>query len=177
MNPHSGTDRIWRVFYTHPRAEKKCEERLRQQEIDVFLPRVVSLRQWKDRKKEIEAPLFPNYIFARVCERERLIALQTQGIVRCISLGGQIARVSAEEIEQLMIMQKDPKRLMLADAGMPPIGKKVTIFQGPMEGLQGEVIEHRRHVFVIVRIETIRQAVKVNIPASWVRSVEAPVLP
>ena len=83
----------WRVFYTQARAEKKCEQRLGQRGVEVYLPTHKVVRQWKDRKKKVVEPLFRNYIFVRVDEQERLHVLQTPGIVRCVSFGGTPAEV------------------------------------------------------------------------------------
>ena len=161
--------RIWRVFYTQSRAEKQCESRLMQQHIDVFLPKYESVRQWKDRKKKVIEPLFRNYIFAHVDEQDRLRVLQTAGIVRCVSFGSTLAVVDAGEIEQLKIAQQDPARLRLVDAPLPPLDETVTITEGPLRGLKGEVEEHRGQYHVILRMTAIRQAVRVNVPGAWLK--------
>lgn len=161
--------RRWRVFYTASRSEKKCEERLLQRHINVFLPKYEVVRQWKDRKKKILEPLFRNYIFAQVNEKERLEALETPGIVRCVFFNGKSAEISNEEIEKLKITQNDSKRLSLLGHWMPPIGEQVKVVEGPLKGLSGEVIEQRGQVYVLVRIDAIRQVVKINVPSSWVR--------
>lgn len=163
-------DRRWRVFYTASRSEKKCEERLQQRYIDVFLPKYEVVRQWKDRKKKVLEPLFRNYIFAQVNEKERLQVLETPGIVRCVFFNGKSAEIANEEIEKLKITQNDSKRLSLLGHWVPPIGERVEVVEGPLKGLRGEVIEQRGQVYVLVRIDAIRQAVKINVPSSWVRS-------
>ena len=164
----------WRVFYTAPRAEKKSEERLIERQIEVFLPKYTTVRQWKDRKKKVVEPLFRNYIFAHVDERERLQVLQTQGIVRCVTFSGKLATISNDEIEQLKITQNDPKRLALMGQWMPEVGKKVTLVEGPLKGLRGEVMQHRGQMHIIVRVTAIRQAIRVNVPAEWVRADPVP---
>ena len=160
--------RKWRVFYTQSRAEKQCEERLLQRHVDVYLPKSEVVRQWKDRKKKVVEPLFRNYIFAHVDEQERLLVLKTPGIVRCVSFGGAPAEVDAAEVEQLKIAQQDPARLRLVDAPLPPLGETVTITEGPLRGLCGEVSEHRGQYHVMLRITAIQQAVRVHVPGAWV---------
>lgn len=73
--------RCWRVFYTLPRAEKKCEARP-------------------------AAAGFDSYLFARVSERERFGVLQDAGIVACLRLDGRLVTVSDEEMEQLQRTQQ-----------------------------------------------------------------------
>lgn len=166
-SPREGT---WRVFYTRARAEKRCEVLLHERNIEVFLPTQTVVRQWGDRKKKIVEPLFPNYIFAQVEEEGRLRVLQTPGIVRCVSFDGTPARMTDEEIEQLKIAQREPHRLRRLDVPMPTIGEEVTITEAPLRGLRGKVTEHRGQMHLIVQVAAIRQALRVQVPAEWVRT-------
>jgi transcription antitermination factor NusG len=163
--------RIWRVFYTRARAEKKCEERLEDRQINVLVPKKQEIRQWSDRKKEVTVPLFRNYLFARVDEKDRLRVLRTKGIVRCVHFNGEPARLREETAEQLKQTQEAPERLSVADL-RPPVGETVTITDGPegLRGLTGTVQEHRGQMYLLVRVEAIQQAVKVEVPTDWVES-------
>ncbi len=169
----AGADGVWRVFYTRARAEKKCEELLQERDIEVFLPKQLVIRQWRDRKKKIVEPLFPNYIFAQVDEDTRLRVLQTPGIVRCVSFDGKPARVSEAEMEQLQIAQRDPHRLRRLEGPLPRIGEEVTITEAPLRGLRGKVMEHRGQVHLIVQVTAIRQALRVQVPAGWVHAARS----
>src|SRR5215467_14292092 len=66
----------WHAAYTHARHEKKVAQQLEERGIEHFLPLYHSLRQWKDRRKELDLVLFPGYIFVRFATRERLRVLQ-----------------------------------------------------------------------------------------------------
>ena len=161
----------WRVFYTRARAEKKCESYLDDRGLEVLLPKRTVLREWSDRTKKVIEPLFRNYIFARVDESARLRVLQAPGIVRCVTFRGEPAVLRPEDVEQLKRMQQAPERLSLADL-RPPVGEVVTVVKGPLKGLKGEVQEHRKKTYVLVRVEAIRQAVKVQVPGHWVQVAE-----
>lgn len=163
---------VWRVFYTRARAEKKCEERLEDRRIDVLVPKKKEIRQWSDRKKEVTVPLFRNYLFAQVDEKDRLRVLRTNGIVRCVHFDGEPARLREETVEQLKRTQQAPDRLSTVDL-RPEIGETVTITEGPLKGLTGEVRQHRGQTYVLVRVEAIRQAVKAEVPADWVEKEES----
>lgn len=163
------SSRVWRVFYTRARAEKKCETRLEDRRIDVLVPKKKEIRQWSDRKKEVTVPLFRNYLFARVDEKDRLHVLRTPGIVRCVHFDGAPARLREETVEQLQTAQKAPDRLSVADF-RPPVGKTVTVTKGPLQGLTGTVQQHRGQMHILVRVKAIRQAMKVEVPADWVET-------
>jgi transcription antitermination factor NusG len=159
----------WRVFYTRPRAEKACAHRLDNRRVEVFLPMRTVVRQWSDRRRKVHQPLFQNYIFARVTEQERIAVLRTPGIVRCVTFGGRPALVRPDEIRRLRIMQARPEWLEPAGAYRPDLGDEVTIDSGPLRGLCGVVIAHRKATHLVVQVPSIRQAVKVIIPAAHTR--------
>ncbi len=167
----SDTKSNWRVFYTAPRAEKMCEKRMLEQGLDVFLPKITMSRRWKDRQKKVTEPLFRSYIFGHVTEKERLEVLQIKGIVRSIVFGGSLAEMTCEEIDQLKITQQDPERLGLMEHWMPEIGRQVQVTEGPMEGLKGEVLRYGGQSYVVIRLEALKQAVKVNIPITTLRPI------
>lgn len=169
---HAGLRRrLWRVFYTQPRAELKCEERVLSAGIEVFVLKREVVRQWKDRKKRIIEPVFRSYLFARVHEGERLEVLQTAGIIKTVGFGSRFAEVSEEEIAQLRLAQFEPRLLALYDLELPPRGARVVVNQGAMKGLRGEVVEYRGAHYLVVRVEAIQQALKINVPAEWVTPV------
>lgn len=166
-------ERVWRVFYTFPRAEKKCEKRLQDRGMEVYLPKHTVVRQWSDRKKKVVEPLFRNYIFARVDERDRLRVLQTDGIVRSVSFQGRPAEVRDEEIEQIRLAIERGGEFAVVDyVPRPDVGAKVVVTEGPLQGLRGEIREHRGQTNVLVAISAIRQALRVNVPGAWVQEVE-----
>lgn len=155
----------WRVFYTMPRSEKKCEAELYKKGIEVFLPKYTEIKQWSDRKKRVTLPLFPNYIFACVHERDRLRVLQTRGIVRCIAFQGRPAMISQDEIEQLELLAHCPELIAPSDPVRPNIGQHIEVSEGPMQGLKGTAVDYRGRMHIIVEIPSIRQAVRIVLPA------------
>ena len=55
----------WYACRTRSRAEKQVERRLMGAGFDAYLPVLKRERQWADRKKRVDFPLFPGYVFAR----------------------------------------------------------------------------------------------------------------
>lgn len=165
-------EQVWRVFYTFPRSEKKCEKRLIDRGIEAYVPKHTVIRQWSDRKKKVVEPLFRNYLFARVDELDRLRVLQTDGIVRCVSFQGKPAVVRDEEIEQIRLAIEHGGEFAVVDyVPRPEVGAQVMVTEGPLRGLRGEISEHRGQTNVLVVISVIRQALRVNVPGAWVQEV------
>ncbi|MFM8535326.1 MAG: transcription termination/antitermination NusG family protein, partial [Acidimicrobiia bacterium] len=67
MDPH------WFAIWTRSRHEKIVRDQLaKKSNVDVFLPTIGKWSRWKDRKKKIDWPLFPGYVFARFVPDERI---------------------------------------------------------------------------------------------------------
>jgi transcriptional antiterminator RfaH len=73
-------------------------ERLTKTGFEMYCPTIKTLRQWSDRKKKVEAPMFPGYIFAHVNEKERLAILNDPGVLNYVFWLGKPAVVREEEL-------------------------------------------------------------------------------
>ena len=61
----------WYAVTTRPRHEKVVAEQLWQKQIECFLPLRKVISKWKDRKKKVQFPLFPGYLFVHLPIQER----------------------------------------------------------------------------------------------------------
>ena len=85
----------WYPVYTNPRAEKKAQTALQNKGILTYLPLRRQQKQWSDRKKWVEEPLFKSYIFVYITEQEQTEVLMTKGIARFIYFGNKVASMPA----------------------------------------------------------------------------------
>jgi len=69
----------WYALRTRSRHEKMVRDRLGGIGVEHFLPTVMRVSRWKDRKMEVEFPLFPGYCFARFPWQEKLRVLMISG--------------------------------------------------------------------------------------------------
>ena len=74
----------WLVLYTKPRNEKKVAERLTKNGFEVYCPLIKTLRQWSDRKKKVEIPMFSSYVFIHIDEKNRQLPLYDQGVMNYV---------------------------------------------------------------------------------------------
>jgi transcription antitermination factor NusG len=153
----------WAVVYTRSRAEKQLHDLIQEQGIECYLPLRRVLKQWSDRKKWVEEPLFSSYLFVRISEKEKFKVLNTPGAVRYITFEGRIARVREEEINWIKRLTAYEPELE-AVAGHIEKGSPVSIKEGSLMGLQGELISYRSSRRVVVRVESIGQSIVVSIP-------------
>lgn len=157
-------DRSWYALYTRPRFEKKVDAELKVKGIESFLPLHSVIRFWSDRKKMLETPLFPSYIFVYVNLKERYLSLRTQGVIRMVSFNGKPARIPDDQIEAVRrILQTgyDPQLCPYFSKG-----DKVEIISGPLKGLTGIILEFRGKNRFIISIDNIRQSIAIELNSS-----------
>lgn len=96
MEQNSST---WYAVYTKPRWEKKVAETLTRKQIEVYCPLNKVVHQWNDRKKAIEEPLFPSFVFVRIPESMIATVRETGGIVNFVYWLGKPASIPNHEID------------------------------------------------------------------------------
>ena len=91
----------WYVIYTAPRAEKQVRDRLVETGVEVFLPLHMTPRQWSDRVKLVEMPLFPSYLFVYTTRAVLYDLVKINGVARVVYFQGEPAVVRQKEIDAL----------------------------------------------------------------------------
>jgi len=154
----------WYAVTTRSRHEKVVAEQLWQRQIECFLPLREVLSKWKDRRRKVQFPLFPGYLFVRVpMARRRLDILKTPSVVRIVGFEGDPAPIPENEVEAV-------KRLVFSTLPFDPYpylnsGDRVEIVRGPLRGLQGVLIEKKGIHRFVLSVDLIQQAVSCQIDA------------
>jgi transcription antitermination factor NusG len=151
----------WYALYTRPRFEKKVDFTLRKKGLESYLPLQTIFRQWSDRRKKIEEPLFSGYVFVRIPLRDRIFAVQTDGVVRMVSFNGTPSPIPDAEINAIKnILERAD---CFETTQYLAIGNRVEVIRGPFKGVRGLLSEHRGRKRLLIGIEQIRQAISVEV--------------
>lgn len=122
----------WYVLYVQSKKEKKVAESLQQMQMEVYCPLIKEVRQWSDRKKTIESPLFKSYVFVRLTDKERSNVFGVHGVVRYLFWLGQPAIVREEEISIIKKwLEDDAIEEITLDKLLP--GDEILIKHGPLK--------------------------------------------
>ncbi len=138
----------WYALYTESRQEKKVTARLMQLGIEVYCPLIIQERQWSDRKKKVEVPLLPSYVFVRLEDHKRELVFQVPGIVRYLYWLGKPAIVKDFEIEMLQKWLQD-KVVSFEIVGIQP-GTIYEIISGPFIGHKGIVDKVDKNQIILI---------------------------
>src|ERR1043165_7992581 len=122
----------WYALRTRSRHEKIVRDQLANQGIEPLLPTVKRMSQWKDRKKEIEVPVFSGYCFVRFTSEHKLPVLKTIGVVDIVGSNHRPEATPDEEIAAIKtlmssVLPYDPHPYMLE-------GMQVEVVRGPPPG-------------------------------------------
>jgi transcription antitermination factor NusG len=159
----------WFALWTRSRHEKIVRDQLeKKSDVDVFLPTIGKWSRWKDRKKKIDWPLFPGYVFARFVLDDRVGILKVDGVVQIISNNGIMSAIPDEEIDSIRTLVESE----LAYDPVPLIkeGDMVKVTSGPLKGVVGRLITKKgAQARLVLSVDLIGQAVSVEVDAADVK--------
>jgi transcription antitermination factor NusG len=159
----------WYAACTSPRHEKKVAQQFEGNCVPYFLPLYRSLRRWKDRRKQIDLPLFPGYVFVHVALKDRLQVLRVPGVVQFVSFGGKPAVLPSAEIESL---RNGLIRGVLAEPHpYLKLGHRVRVHSGPLSGQEGILVRRKEKFRVVLSIHLIQRSVAVEVDESEIEPI------
>ncbi|TRX15966.1 transcription termination/antitermination protein NusG [Flavobacterium franklandianum] len=91
----------WYVVYTKPKWEKRVSDQLLKFGVNCFCPLVNKVQQYSDRKKKVVVPLFNNYVFVQLAEKDRNLVFGSPGVIRYLFWLGKHAIVKDNEINTI----------------------------------------------------------------------------
>ena len=151
----------WYVIYTKPKWEKKVAEQLAEAGIDCYCPLITQIRQWSDRKKKVEVPLFNSYVFVQLDESERNSVFQSAGVVRYLFWLGKPAIVRHEEIEVIKkwINTSDAADVIVENY---KIGDAIQLEPGPFSA-QKAIVQEVTNTYYVLVLESLGCVLKMKI--------------
>lgn len=170
MKPHASTDYPWLVFYTKSRHEKKVQEILERRGFSVFLPMQKVMRQWSDRKKKVEVPLFNSYIFVAVPEHQITSVLEVPGVSWVIRHNGKPAELHPKEYDTIVRFIETGLLLEALSAEDIETGEQVKVMDGPLKGLSGFVSGKNKGRFTVI-LGDLGQAIRVEMDPFLLKKV------
>jgi len=151
----------WYAVYTVVRHEKTVNSSLAEKYIETFLSLREEVSSWKDRRKRVQLPLFPGYLFVNMLLQDRWSVLNTRGVVRILGINGNPVPVPVEQIDSI-------KRVLESKLKYDPYpyftqGREVVITNGPLQWITGRILERRGNYRLILSIDIIQRSVVVEV--------------
>ena len=147
-------EKLWYAIYVRSKHEKTVHSALLNKGIESSLPLKTVIRQWSDRKKKVQLPMFRGYVFVKInLNIDKLNVLQTPGIVKFIHFNNQIPSIPKEQIFWLDTLLSSKSEINYETQYLT--GNEVEVIAGPFKGLKGKVIKRKSVFRVILWIDII----------------------
>jgi transcriptional antiterminator RfaH len=159
----------WWVAHTRARCEKQVLNWADREGIPAELPCYTTIHRYRGKTVTFRKPLFPGYVFLHAPER------QTDRIRQCRYVAQVLVPPDASEFAKQLgdILLAISTGLELRPAPDVVVGVRVSIVEGPLQGLEGIVVQRDGPLEVILRLDFIGQAAAIRLPAQSVERLNA----
>ena len=158
----------WFLLVAHPNRERYVAEGLQARGLEVFLPMHTVRRQWSDRVKIYDAPLFPGYLFCRFSLAEKILAVTTPGVL---------------DEEPLPVPDLEVERLRRITASQYPVEccahpQTGEIVEVPGEfAIRGVLVERGSVCRVAIGFDVVGRTAVLRVPLVDLKRAEGPLAP
>jgi transcription antitermination factor NusG len=156
----------WYAVRTKSRFEAVTAAALRDKGFIEFLPVWRSCRQWSDRVKQLDLPLFPGYVFCRFSARDTYPVLNSPGVVHIVSAGTRLIPVEDGEIEGVRTICAAGVSAFPWNEGVA--GQRLMIVRGPLKGVEGTLIRVKDQYRLLVSISILQRSVSAELQRDWI---------
>jgi transcription elongation factor/antiterminator RfaH len=160
----------WYAVLTRSRHEQIASEILRGKGYQQYLPSYKIRRKWSDRVVEVDAPLFPGYVFCRFDINRRLPVLTTPGVTAIVGCGKEPAPIDEREIEAVRSVLRSGR--FAEPCGFLYEGQRIRITQGALEGVEGILVRKKTQYRIVVSVTMLQRSVSVEVDREWIVGIE-----
>jgi transcription antitermination factor NusG len=157
----------WFAVQVRTRWESSAALLLSGKGYQTLLPTYSAQKRWNGRLRQVNAPLFPGYVFCQFDTQKRLPILVTPGVISVVSQGKVPLPVDEAEIAAIRT---------LVSSGVPvepwpflEIGQKVRIESDALQGLEGILVQFKGNHRVVLSVSLLRRSVALEIDRASVR--------
>lgn len=153
----------WYAVHTKARHEKKIDSTLQGAGITTFLPLVKEMRRWSDRRKAVELPLFPCYVFVNLplTPEIRLDVLRTPGVLALVGKSSEALPIAESEIEQVRTVLN--RKVPFGHSPFLKAGQRIRIRGGALDGMEGILSSQKGQAMLVISIGPIQRSISVSI--------------
>lgn len=162
-------DTFWYAVHTRHQHEKLIARTLANKGFEVFLPLYTEVRQWRDRTKRLELPLFSCYVFLRGDLNRRLPIVTTPGVHGMVATGGRLSGIPEEEIQAVRNVIEN--RVNVEPHPFLNCGDLVRVKTGALRGLEGFLVRKKGLTRLIISVSLLERSVAAEVDAGAVERV------
>jgi len=150
----------WFALYVKSRHEKSVGAALQQWGYEAFVP----VYKAPNRRRVVELPLFPNYVFCRLDFRSAPPLFRIPGVFEIVKQGKYPASISEKEVTAIGAVVASG--YLARPWPNVTLGDTVRIESGPLQGIEGTL--DRVSSQLVVSIALLQRSIAVTVPREWV---------
>jgi transcription antitermination factor NusG len=151
----------WYAVQTRPRHEKKVVTELNQKYIASYLPLLPQVHHWSDRRKVVQVPLFPGYVFVRAqLDNVRVAIRSIWGVLAFVGPQREATAIPDTQIEDIRTLLST--KVSLSPYPFIKVGQRVRVRGGALDGLEGILVTNGQKRLVI-SVESIQRSLSITI--------------
>ena len=161
----------WHALVVKPRSERKTGQLLAENGFETCVPLQRQLRQWRDRKKWVEAVVFNNYVFVASPARRRQEVFQIGLALKYVSFSGRVATLSEQEVSLIKCLDGAAMPVQIHEGQALRPGEAVEILRGRLAGFRGFVVSVNGKMRVRLSLASLGCFAEVEVSVRDVRVV------
>jgi transcription termination/antitermination protein NusG len=154
-------DQPWYALAVKHQHENAVTSGLKETGFETLVPLYKSLRKWSDRTKQIDAPVFPGYVFAQFPYEDRVRVLRIPAVRNIVSFNGKPATLTPAELAGIRAAVE--LKLPLRPWPFLKPGDLVRIDRGPLKGLEGTLVQEKDCLRFVISVDMLQRSVAVEI--------------
>ncbi len=161
----------WYALCVKHQHERVVAKGLANSGIETLAPMYKTRREWSDRTKEIELPLFAGYVFARFAEEARVQALRVPSVVRIVGFGGKPALpIDSQQVADIRALVES--KLPLKPWPYLQAGDRVCVMRGPLKNIEGVLLREKDSMRLVIGVELLQRSVTVELSPDMIVPVK-----
>jgi len=161
----------WYAIQTRSNFERQVSAGLLAKGIETFLPCWTEIHRWQDRRKRVEMPLFPGYLFARFVDSNanKVDVDKTVGVSRILGCNMMIEPVPDPELEAVRAVVSSSARYTVHP--LLREGSQVRVIRGPLRDLEGRLIRFKAGPRLVISVSLLAKSMAVEVDTQDVEIV------
>ena len=155
----------WYVIYTKPKWEKRVADQLTQLGVNCYCPLIKTTKQYSDRKKTLEVPLFSNYVFVQLADKDRNLVFLSRGAIRYLYWLGKHAIVKDKEISTIKEWLTEDAAISISQYN---VGETIKVNSGPFLNHDAVIKEVTNSHYILI-LESLGCVLKIKHKAAEIK--------
>ena len=156
-------DSAWYAAQTRSRHERLVAHHLGMRGVVQYVPTITEIHTWSDRRKQVEMPLFPGYVFVRIIPSNecRVQVLRIPGVVRLVGSEPGGTPIPDNQIESVRTLVE--RKLPWTCHAFLKTGQRVRVRGGALDGMEGIFIKRGGLDTLVISVNAIQRSLALSV--------------